>query len=147
MANPENVLKHKLQKGSERTREIGRLGGAAGKNNPNVQRAAKLRWLKRRIATGQLKTADETWLLERLENKELIDIDMLSWLDKLRAECTDESQEAKLLDLYSKIAKQIHPLTNKLDINVRTLNLNEPIPKQMLELLTADFEDDDDDEE
>lgn len=140
MANPQNLLPP-LKKNSKRAREMGRKGGKANLNNPKTIRSAKLREIKKRVKKGQLKTGDEEWLLARVENKELLDLDMLNWLDKLRRDSPDEFYDAKLLGLYNQIARQLHPPTQQVNVNVKTLNLNEPIPPEMLKLLTEDFND------
>lgn len=138
MRKNDNLIGKGLEKGTERTLRIARKGGRV--KSFNKKRGAKLREIRKRINAGQLKAADEEWLLARIENKEMMDLDLLAWLDKLRKESPDEFYDAKLLSLYNNIAKQLHPQTQRVDVNVKTLNLNEPIPAEMLKLLTEDFE-------
>lgn len=92
----------------EEQRKIARMGGSANKNNSNLSRGMKLSWIKKSIKAGKLKPEDPKYLLSLVENKEMMDIDMLNWLNHLRAEAKDPEIQAKLLSIYNQIAKTIH---------------------------------------
>jgi len=89
--------------------EIQKISKKGGKvRSPGKKRGAKLREIKKRIKAGNIKSDDEKWLLERLENKELFDIDMLSFLDEIRKEVNTPNQKMTLANNYNNLSKQIH---------------------------------------
>lgn len=112
------------QRSPEEQRAISSKGGS--RSTEAKKRAGKLNWIKRQIKLGRLKDTDEEWLLERVENPELMSMDLLNFCDEIRHTPNLAPQtKIKLGALYSSAFKTMHGEHHKVDMNVQgNLNIN-----------------------
>lgn len=90
----------------ERRKEIAASGGR--NNTPAHSQALKLSWIRRRMQQGALKSADEAFLLERVENNKVMALDIINWIDEFRKNNDDVGDNHKLMNIYLQAMKQIH---------------------------------------
>ena len=102
--NDENLIP--LNRRTKKEQRI--ITSKGGKTVTDKQRrAAKLREIRKRVLSGKLKTDDEAWLLARVEDGTMMDLDMLSFLDNIRKD-VHPSQRVALLNAYTNIKRSIH---------------------------------------
>lgn len=104
MANEQNLIPLNLRT-KKRQREITSMGGKV--ISEKKKRAAKLREIRKRIEKGLLNDGDEQYLLDRIEDPNVMDLDMLSFFDSIR-EDVHPNQRVALLNAYTQLKKSIH---------------------------------------
>ncbi len=85
--------------------EIARKGGKTV--SAKQRRSQKLRYLKRRIREGRLKSEDEAWLWERYENNEMLAVELLSIYDLMKKHAKPGT-EGYVIDRGVKLYEMIH---------------------------------------
>lgn len=133
---PKNLIgKQKRITPGKMASEYGRKGGAAGKGSKALSLSRKITWLKKKGLTDE--SAQQIY--ELMVSSDMSSLDILMYIKKMQSKASDNKEmnviAGRLLDWH----KLHHGERKQLDVNVKTLNLNEPIPPEMLKLLTEDF--------
>jgi hypothetical protein len=101
-------------KSRESAVEMGRKGGLAGKNNPNVRRAAKKRWLKRKGATNQ----EAAYMLKLAEDPDFMDMDIIELFVKMKKRLGNKKLSTQLQSAVT-VKKAVHGEPQKEGTNIQ----------------------------
>lgn len=104
MANEQNLRPVPITT-TEQAKRLGRKGGSAITDKKKY--AAQLREIKKRVKKGNLKTTDEKWLLDRVENQRWMALDLITYIDSVKGELTG-GQNIPLINAYAKAMQIIH---------------------------------------
>jgi len=103
-----------------RARELGSKGGKVVTDKQ--RRAAKIREIKKRVKKGQIKCVDEEWLLARLEDSCMMDMELIGMVDDMKKGWAELPSNAKgfIIKLQKEVRDSIH---KKSDLNLTQNNI------------------------
>jgi hypothetical protein len=124
--------KHFLTRNTTEMKEIGAKGGRAGKNNPNVIIAAKIREMKKKAKKGKISQKEVDWFIARLEDPTANIADIKNYLDEIKKLCKTPGQAVMLANTQIALHKA-HFGDKHLNQNLN-VNVNIDLEKEAEEL-------------
>ena len=108
---------------NERTKAEALIIQKRGGRTKSIHRneAQKFRQIKERMKRGGMKTADQEWLLAKLENRKSMAAELLIFIEDLKKDGVHPSQRIALGNLQKDSAKFIHGdkhINHNLNVNV-----------------------------